>query len=189
MSYSSNSEVSAWYSFTRSSKSGSICFKYWTTSLCSTFESTSSESTLSENRSRMMPRVSDVSRCSRAGARTEPDLRLIFFHRPYRWSISRLQLCSVRSSATVRMIHPPAPVAVFFVVIGGLLVLLRLDQVGGVEKGALFRPDVDERGLYPRKHGLDRAEVDVAHHAAGVRTIHQELNKAVVLQDRDASLA
>src|SRR5439155_11460978 len=75
------------------------------------------------------------------------------------------------------------------VVIGGLLVLLRLDQVGGVKKGALFRPDVDERGLYPRKHGLDRAEVDVAHHAAGVRTIHQELNKAVVLQDRDASLA
>jgi len=46
-----------------------------------------------------------------------------------------------------------------------------------------------ERGLYPRKHGLDRAEVDVAHHAAGVRTIHQELNKAVVLQDRDARLA
>src|SRR5438309_1537428 len=57
----------------------------------------------------MMPRVRDVSRCSSAGARTEPDLRLIFVHRPYRWSISRLQLCSVRSSATVRMIQPPAP--------------------------------------------------------------------------------
>src|SRR2546422_5579387 len=48
MSYSSNSAVSAWYSFTRSSKSGSICFRYCTTSVCSTFESTSSESTLSE---------------------------------------------------------------------------------------------------------------------------------------------
>src|SRR2546422_4582847 len=82
MSYSSNSAVSAWYSFTRSSKSGSICFRYCTTSVCSTFESTSSESTLSEKRSRVMPRVSDVSRCSRAGARTEPDLRLIFFHEP-----------------------------------------------------------------------------------------------------------
>src|SRR5439155_6132642 len=72
---------------------------------------------------------------------------------------------------------------------GGLLVLLRLDQVGGVEKGALIRPDVDECGLDPRKHGLDRAEVDVAHHAAGVGTIHQKLNKAVVLQDRHARLA
>jgi len=32
---------------------------------------------------------------------------------------------------------------------------------------------------------LDRAEVDVAHHAAGVRTTTKELNKAVVLQDRE----
>src|SRR6185437_13521324 len=83
----------------------------------------------------------------------------------------------------------PATVAVVVVVIGRLVFVFRLDQVGGVEKGAFFRPDVDERGLYPRKHGLDRAEVDVAHHTAGVRTIHQELNKAVVLQDRDARLA
>src|SRR5438552_648253 len=83
----------------------------------------------------------------------------------------------------------PATVAVVVVVIGRLVFVFRLDQVRGVEKGALFRSDVDERGLYPRKHGLDRAEVDIAHHAAGIRTIHQELNKAVVLQDRDASLA
>src|SRR5205823_13817022 len=84
---------------------------------------------------------------------------------------------------------PPATVAVVVVLIGRRVFDLRLDQVEGVEKGALFRPDVDERGLYPRKHGLDRAEVDIAHHAAGVRTIHQELNKAVGLQDRDASFA
>src|SRR5205807_5971679 len=62
----------------------------------------------------------------------------------------------------------PAPVAVVFVVvIGGLVVLLGLDQVGGVEEGALFGPDVDERGLDSRKHGFDRAQVDIAHHAAG----------------------
>src|SRR3989441_2476544 len=86
--------------------------------------------------------------------------------------------------------HPaPATIAVIVVVVGRLVFVFRLDQVGGVEKGALFRPDVDERGLYPRKHGFDRAEVDIAHHAAGVRTIHQEFNKAVVLQDRDARLA
>src|SRR3989475_1321578 len=82
-----------------------------------------------------------------------------------------------------------ATVAVVVVVIGRLVFVFRLDQVRGVEKGALFRSDVDERGLYPRKHGLDRPEVDIAHHAAGIRTIHQELNKAVGLQDRDARLA
>src|SRR2546429_222314 len=91
-----------------------------------------------------------------------------------------------RARAAVRR---AAPATVVVVVIGRLVFVFRLDQVRGVEKGALFRSDVDERGLYPRKHGLDRAEVDIAHHAAGIRTIHQELNKAVVLQDRDASLA
>src|SRR5439155_16812923 len=62
MSYSSNSAVSAWYSFTRSSKSGSICFRYCTTSVCSTFESTSSESTLSEKRDRKSTRLNFQSR-------------------------------------------------------------------------------------------------------------------------------
>src|SRR6266568_593934 len=58
-------------------------------------------------------------------------------------------------------------VAVFVCGIGRLLLVLRLDQVGRVEKGALDGPDVDERGLDPREHGFDRAEVDVAHRAAG----------------------
>src|SRR5689334_4020590 len=84
---------------------------------------------------------------------------------------------------------PSPAITVFVVVVGRLVFVFRLDQVGGVEKGALFGADVDEGRLYPRKHGLDRAEVDIAHHAAGVRTIHQELNKAVVLQDRDARFA
>src|SRR2546430_3206932 len=94
-------------SFTRSIRSGSICFKYCTTSLCNIFESTSSESTLSLKRSRMMPRVRLVSRCSSAGGRARLALRLVFFHISYRWSVSGLELCSVRSSATVRMIQPP----------------------------------------------------------------------------------
>src|SRR5881296_2175714 len=84
---------------------------------------------------------------------------------------------------------PTATVAVLVFPIGRLVLVLGLDQVGGVEERALFRPDVDECGLDPRQDGLDRAEVDVAHHAAGVGTIHQELNKAVVLQDRDAGFA
>src|ERR1041384_3819971 len=76
---------------------------------------------------------------------------------------------------------PPRAVCVLVVVIGRRVFVVRLDQVRGMKKGALFRPDVDERGLDPRKHGFHRAEVDVAHAAAGVGTIDQELNKAVVL--------
>src|SRR5689334_23128620 len=60
------------------------------------------------------------------------------------------------------------PVAGFVRALGRHFASLRLDQVGGVEKGALFRSDVDEGGLNPREHGLDRAEVDIAHHAAGI---------------------
>src|SRR3989442_699929 len=74
MSYSSNNGVSASYDFTRSSRSGSICFRYCTISLCSIFASTNRESTWSENRSRMIPRVRLVSPCSNAGARAEPAL-------------------------------------------------------------------------------------------------------------------
>ncbi len=62
-----------------------------------------------------------------------------------------------------------------------LVLVLRLDQVGGVQEGALLGSDVDERSLDPRQDSLDFAEVDVAHRAAGVGTIHQEFNKAVVL--------
>src|SRR5260370_9369083 len=65
---------------------------------------------------------------------------------------------------------------------------LRLDQVGGVEKGALFRPDVDERRLDPRKHGLNRPEEDAAHHAARVGNNPPKVNKAVVLHGPHARL-
>ena len=68
------------------------------------------------------------------------------------------------------------------------LVLLRLHQVGRVEEGALVGPYVDEGRLDPRQDGFDLAEVDVAHRAAGIGTIHQQLNKGVVLQNRHAGL-
>ena len=55
-----------------------------------------------------------------------------------------------------------------------------------MKEGALFGADVDEGSLDPREDGFDLAEVNVTHRAAGVGTIDQELNKAVVLQDRDA---
>jgi len=65
-----------------------------------------------------------------------------------------LQLVRDVGSRAGRAVPPfPAPlsatVAVVVVVIGRLVFVFRLDQVGGVEKGAFFRPDVDERGLYP----------------------------------------
>src|SRR2546427_2319871 len=46
-------------------------------------------------------------------------------------------------------------------------------------------PIFDERRLNPRQHRVHRAEVDVTHHAAGVGTIHQEVNKAVVLRSEE----
>src|SRR3954470_10014539 len=71
--------------------------------------STWSASTLLLKRSRMMPRVSVVSRCSSAGARrTKVFFRLIFFHSASSDSISRRKCSSVTPSATVRTITPPA---------------------------------------------------------------------------------
>src|SRR5207247_1676160 len=81
------------------------------------------------------------------------------------------------------------PIAVLVIRVVRLVFVFRFDQVGGVEKRTLFRPDVDERGLNPGQDRVHGAEVDVAHHAAGVGTIHQEFNKAVVLQDGHAGLA
>src|SRR6266487_5387674 len=100
-------------------------------------------------------------------------------------------------SGSARRPPPPAALVARAVVVavvviarplGGVFVLVRGDQVRGVEEGALFRPDVDERGLDARQDGFDLAEVDVAHGAAGVGTIDQQLNKAVVLQNRHARL-
>src|SRR5207302_8755895 len=80
------------------------------------------------------------------------------------------------------------PVVVLVVRIARLVFVLRFYQVGGMEEGALFGADVDEGRLYPRQDRVHGAEVDVTHRAAGVGTIHQELNKAVVLQDGHAGL-
>jgi hypothetical protein len=69
-----------------------------------------------------------------------------------------------------------------------LLVLVGLQQIRGVEKGALFLADVDERRLNTGKHRFDPAQIDVAHAPAVVGAIHQQLHQAVVFQDRHAGL-
>ena len=69
------------------------------------------------------------------------------------------------------------------------VVLVGLDEVGGVQEGAFLGADVDEGGLDPWQHGVDLPEVDVADHAAGVRAIDQQFNERVVLDDGDPRLA
>src|SRR5690606_10725034 len=67
-----------------------------------------------------------------------------------------------------------------------LLVLLRLDEVGGVEEGALLQADVHEGRLEPGQHRVHAAEIDVPYRPALVRTVVEELDEGVVFQDGDA---
>jgi hypothetical protein len=67
-----------------------------------------------------------------------------------------------------------------------LLVLLGLEEVGRVEKGALFQPYVNECGLDARKDCLDPAEIDVADDAAVIRPVDEQLDQTVVLEDGHA---
>ena len=107
--------------------------------------------------------------------------------------LAALQLVGdVRDLAPSAAAPAVAAASVLFVhvfVFGLLVLVVRLDQVGGVQERALLRPDVDEGRLDAGQHRFDAAQIDVAHAAAGVGTIDQELNKAVVLQDRHAGLA
>ena len=57
-----------------------------------------------------------------------------------------------------------------------------------MEERALLRADVDECGLKAGKNCVYLAEVDVAHHAAGIRAIDEELDELVVLEDGDPGL-
>ncbi len=99
---------------------------------------------MSDSRSRTIPRVRLVSRCTSAGARPEDAFRLIFFQRPSRWSISRLQLASVRSSATVRMIQPPES--------GGTSFVTMSRSLARCSRDSIFRdtPTLDANGMYTR---------------------------------------
>src|SRR6266576_2860031 len=94
------------------------------------------------------------------------------------------------SAAAAAAVTSAVPVAVLVVIVGvtvvGVFVLFRLDQVGGVEEGALFGADVDEGGLDARQNGFDLADVDVANRPAGIGTIDQEFHKAVVLENGHA---
>src|SRR5688572_30120713 len=76
-----------------------------------------------------------------------------------------------------------------FVLVVFLVTVLVEHEVRGMEKCALLRADVDERGLNARKNGLDFTEVDVANHPPGFGTVDEELHELVVLEDRDPRFA
>ena len=67
-----------------------------------------------------------------------------------------------------------------------LLVLVRLQQVGRVEEGALLLTDVDERRLDAGENRFDSAEVDVADRAPMVGAVDQQLDQTVVFEDGHA---
>jgi hypothetical protein len=55
-----------------------------------------------------------------------------------------------------------------------------------VEECALLLTDVDEGGLDSREHSLDPPQVDVAHRAPVVGTVHQQFDQPIVFQDSNA---
>ncbi len=67
-----------------------------------------------------------------------------------------------------------------------LLVFLRLEEIGGVEEGALLEAYINERGLNPGQDRFDLAEVDVADAAAMVRPVDEEFDQTVVLENGHA---
>ncbi len=69
-----------------------------------------------------------------------------------------------------------------------LVVLLVLHQIGGVEERTLLGTDVDKGCLNSRQHRLDLAQIDIADHAAGFRSIHEQLDELVVFQNGDPRL-
>jgi hypothetical protein len=66
----------------------------------------------------------------------------------------------------------------------GLLVFIGLEQVGGVEEGALFQADVHEGGLDAWQNRFNAAEIDVSNGSPVIRTIHEQFDEPLVLQDR-----
>ena len=70
-----------------------------------------------------------------------------------------------------------------------LLVFVGLEEVGGVQEGALFLADIDKGGLDAGQDRLHAAQIDVADHAPLVGAINQQLYEPIVLEDGHPRLA
>ena len=68
-------------------------------------------------------------------------------------------------------------------------VVFGLEQIRGVEEGALFEADVDERCLDAREDGVYAPVIDVTNCAPLIGPIDEELDQAVVLEDGHPRLA
>ncbi len=121
-----------------------------------------------------------------------PPLPLPRFRRPrHAFCSSPLEPASTSPPSTgarrrLRVLTSSSSVSV---VVGGLVVLVGLEQVGGVQEGALLEPDVDERGLYSGEDGVDATEVDVADGTAMIGTVDQQLDQTIILEDGHARFA
>ena len=70
-----------------------------------------------------------------------------------------------------------------------VVLVVGLEEIGGVEERALLESDVDECGLDAGKDRFYTTEIDVTDHPAMVGTIDEQLNEPIVLQDCDPRLA
>src|SRR5690606_38247906 len=64
-----------------------------------------------------------------------------------------------------------------------------LEQVGGMEEGALLEADVHEGGLNAGEDGFDLPQVDIPHGPPVVGAVDEEFYQAVVFQDGHAGVA
>ena len=71
----------------------------------------------------------------------------------------------------------------------GIVLVVRLEEVGGVQERALLEADVDEGSLDAGKDRFYTTEIDVPHHPSMVGAIDQQLNEPVVLQNGHPRLA
>ena len=87
-----------------------------------------------------------------------------------------------------RIVGVVAPVflAIVLVTVGVAVVIAADNDVGGVQEGALLGTNIDEGGLNPWLYRLDASQVDVSNHPTCFRTVDQEFNELVVLDDGDA---
>ena len=67
--------------------------------------------------------------------------------------------------------------------------VVRLDEVGCVEKAALFEPNVNERGLHTGQDRLHATVIDVSVCAFQLGTIDQQLYELIILQNSHTRLA
>ena len=71
----------------------------------------------------------------------------------------------------------------------GFLVFVRLEEIGGVQEGALFLADIDKGGLDARQDRVHAAQIDVSDHAPLIGAVNQQFDEPIVLEDGHSRFA